>query len=199
MKVKVYIEGGGDSDSQHERFREAWTGFFKKANLQKMPRVVCGGGRRRTYDKFKTAVDSEPDVFHLLLVDSEDLVSSGKSVWQHLKERKDDRFEKPKTLGRCDGFLTICCMESWLIADRQAVRGFFGPRLREKHLPDWQVLESKEKNDVLGALDRATAGCQRRYAKGEISFELLRSVSPAEVEQRCPAAKRLLDRLRELS
>ena len=200
MKVKVYIEGGGDSDSQHERFREAWTGFFKNAELRRMPRVVCGGGRRRTYDKFKTAVASEPDVVHLLLVDSEDLVATGKSVWAHLKERKDDRFEKPRRAGAGDAFLMICCMESWFLADRDALLKFFGENCREKALKPWPKLDRVPKRDVFDALHSASAHCgDRQYNKGDVSFRILSEINPTIVERQCPEAKRLLDRLRHLS
>lgn len=49
---------------------------------------------------------------------------------------------------------------------------------------------------VLQALDRATAGCAKRYAKGRVSFELLGRLNPNLVEQACPHARALLVRLR---
>ena len=56
------------------------------------------------------------------------------------------------------------------------------------------------KDAILKALEGATAACDRRYVKGKrsaaVSFEWLASVDPAKVEQACPHARRLLDRLR---
>jgi hypothetical protein len=50
----------------------------------------------------------------------------------------------------------------------------------------------------MAALDRATAGCKKRYSKGKVSFELLGQVNPTLVETACPHAKALLDRLRAM-
>lgn len=55
-----------------------------------------------------------------------------------------------------------------------------------------------EKSRVFEALAAATAACGRkRYSKGKVSFDLLKSIDPAIVEQKCPDAKQLLDRLRQ--
>ncbi len=65
-------------------------------------------------------------------------------------------------------------------------------------LRQWPSLEDVSKDDVLDALERATTGCPRRYAKGPVSFELLERVVPARIEAECPRAKALLDFLRTL-
>ena len=62
----------------------------------------------------------------------------------------------------------------------------------------WPDIEQVAKPDIMSTLDRATADCSRRYAKGKLSFELLAELAPAKVEQNCAAAKLLLDRLRDL-
>lgn len=99
-----------------------------------------------------------------------------------------------------DAFLMICSMETWFVADRRTLQIFSGQHWRENALPKWEKLEEASKEQVFSALDRATAACRsRRYAKGAVSFKLLGEIDPAEVEKKCPAAKRLLDRLRSLS
>ncbi len=101
MKIKIYIEGGGDSHLQDTEFRAAWAAFFENAGLgalRKRPKIVRGGGRTQTFDDYQTAVKSrKSDEMPLLLVDSEDLVSSGHGAWQHLKARDD--WEKPAGAG----------------------------------------------------------------------------------------------------
>lgn len=199
MKVKIYIEGGGDIDGQRERFRAAWVKFFKKSGLTNMPQTVVCGSRTRAFDRFTTAVRHDADMLHLLLVDSEDGVKSGKSAWQHLKNRKDDNFDKPSKAGVKDAFLMICCMETWFLADRDALAAFFGQGFNGKAIPAWAKLEEVPKRDVIDALDRSTKACgPRQYAKGDLSFELLATINPTEVEQKCDEAKRLLNRLRAL-
>jgi hypothetical protein len=55
-----------------------------------------------------------------------------------------------------------------------------------------------EKIRVFEALASATAACGRkRYSKGKVSFDLLKSIDPAIVEQKCPDAKWLLERRRQ--
>lgn len=73
VKVKIYAEGGGEGQLLDTLFRQGWTEFFKKAGLAgKMPSVVRGKGRGRTYDLFKTAMKNrKANELPLLLVDSE--------------------------------------------------------------------------------------------------------------------------------
>ncbi len=89
-------------------------------------------------------------------------------------------------------------METWLVADRNTLRTYFGPSFRKNALPRRPALEDVSKKDVLDALGRATAGCPKRYSKGVVSFELLEQTDPARVENACPHAKKLLNRLRTL-
>jgi hypothetical protein len=197
VKVTIYIEGGAPGPKADAKFREAWSTFFGKAGLPRRPTVVRGKGRTETFDDFCNHIRDEPENgVPLLLVDSEGLVRQEHSTWQHLKSH--DRWDKPDGAGDADAFLMVSCMETWLVADRGAFQAFFNPNLREKHLPEWPNLESVPGADVRAALDRATKACKRPYSKGQLSFELLATISPNEVEDRCPAAKRLLDRLRQL-
>ena len=69
---------------------------------------------------------------------------------------------------------------------------------REQHLKQWPVLEDVSKQTVLSALAQATAGCTKQYAKGKVSYELLKKLDPALVEAACPHAKALVDRLRNV-
>lgn len=199
MKIKLYIEGGGDSHLQDTEFRAAWAAFFEKAGLRtlrKMPATFRGGGRAQTFDAYCTAVKNRRQgELPLLLVDSEDLVAAGRSVWQHLKQR--DGWNKPAGAGSHDAFLMITCMETWFVADQTALREFFHGCWRDQSLPRWPQLENVEKTKIFRALDQATASCgARKYSKGKVSFELLQCIDPAEVERACPAVKSLLDRLR---
>ena len=162
-----------------------------------MPKVVRGGSRTQTFARFATDVaEQSADVVPLLLVDSERPVGAGHSVWQHL--RASDRWNKPAGAGNHDAFLMVQIMETWFLADHNALRNYFGSRFRDNALGQWVALEDVPKDSVLNALRNATARCPKRYAKGRVSFELLGQVNPARVEAACPHAKAILDRLREL-
>ena len=87
-------------------------------------------------------------------------------------------------------------METWLLADLDALRRYFGAEFRENAINRWPVLEHVPKATVLKAPERATAACRKSYAKGRVSFELLARVDPDRVEAACRHARALLDRLR---
>lgn len=198
VAVKIYVEGGGEGERADTTVREAWASFFTAAGLKgRMPRVVRGQGRKRTYDLFKTAVTNPaPDTLPLLLVDSEDAVDPNHTVWDHLKSR--DGWDRPHGAGSDDAFLMVQVMETWFLADRDALRKYFGPKLNENVFVEWPDLEAVPKITILKTLEKATASCKTNYAKGQTSFEVLARVDPAEVEKRCPHARQLLTRLRNL-
>ena len=196
MSTKIYAEGGGDGPVLDTLFREAWRNFFTTARLSgRMPRVIRGKGRAQTFDMFTTAIETaEQGEVPLLLVDAEDAIAPGHSVWQHLKAR--DNWDRPSLTEEDQAFLMVRIMETWFLADRTLLRDYFGPQLREHHLKQWPALEEVPKQTVLTALELATADCQRKYAKGRVSYELLGRVNPTLVETTCPHARDLLVRLR---
>ena len=151
----------------------------------------------QTFDMFATAIGSpRPGELPLLLVDSEDPVAPGHTVWQHLKAR--DNWDRPNGAADDRAFLMVQVMETWFLADRDLLRQYFGAALREQHLRQWPALEALTKDTVLNTLVQATAGCTRSYSKGRVSYELLAKLNPGDVEAKCPHAKALLDRLKNL-
>ena len=197
MKATLYVEGGGDGRSLHSRFREGWREFLRSAGVDGRVKIVRGGGRERTYRRFATAAASAGSgAVALLLVDSEDPVAAGHTIWRHLAAR--DGWTRPGDAGDDQAFLMVQAMETWFLADRDALRAYFGDGFRAKAIRAWPDLESVPRETVLDALKRATAACRKSYAKGRVSFELLARIDPARVEAACPHARALLDRLRSL-
>lgn len=199
VKVKLYIEGGGESALQDTLFRKGWATFFEKAGLgalRKMPATVRGGSREQTFDAYQRAVQTRIDgELPLLLVDSEEVVRAGRTAWEHLAEA--DGWQRPGGAGEDTAFLMITCMETWFIADREALRKFFHGGWRENAVPQWPDLERMEKSRIFLALAAATAECGRkRYSKGSLSFDILRVIDPNVVMQHCPSARKLIERLR---
>ena len=92
----------------------------------------------------------------------------------------------------------VQAMETWFLADRGALRDFFGPSLNENHFRAWQNLEDVHRDTVLNVLEQATRACQKPYRKGRVSFELLGQIDPQRVAAACPHAGELLAYLRAL-
>ena len=204
--VKLYVEGGGDTATLKSACREGFTTFITKAGLTRRPRIVACGSRRDAFDSFCTAIAGGEDA--VLLVDSEDAVNvqhqTGKPEdwmpWLHLKARQGDGWDKPQGSADTDCHLMVQIMESWFLADREALKGFFGQGFKETALPSANIaVEGVAKLQVYAALTQATNHCKTKaaYGKGEHSFKLLKTIDPAKVTQASPWAKRFVDELRK--
>lgn len=196
MSAVLYIEGGGDNRRLGAEFRQGWKAFLTNAGLSgRLPKVVRGGTRQQTFDRFVTAVgDSQGGTTPILLVDSERPVAAVHSVWRHLRTR--DGWHKPAAAGDDQAFLMVQVMETWFLADRNALQTYFGDRFITNAIRQWPQLEKVPKETAFDALKKATAGCSKAYSKGKVASELLAQIDPALVEAACPHAKSLLDRLR---
>jgi len=86
-------------------------------------------------------------------------------------------------------------METWLMADRDALLRHFPGMNQHKLLPD-VGLEGRRKEDVNVALDRATSPSHRgSYNKGRDSFDLLSKVEPTKLKSKLPHFQRLINTL----
>lgn len=203
--VKLYVEGGGDSKALRSECREGFKTFITKAGLENRPRIVACGGRRDAFDFFCKAIANGEEA--ILLVDSEDAVIAQNQhgqpdswrPWAHLKARVDDGWDKPDDTADTQCHLMVQVMESWFLADPDALKKFFGPGFKENALPaDNNAVESIAKQQIYGVLQQVSSNCKTKatYGKGEHSFKLLAMIDPAKVTQASPWAKRFVDELR---
>ena len=198
MKVKVYVEGGGDGKDLRTRCRKGFSSFFEKATLAgRMPKVVACGGRDAAFDKFRTALEArKADEFIVLLVDSEGPLADDAGPWRHLAGR--DGWDRPPAATDEHAHLMVQCMEAWFLADRDGLAGYYGRDFNLNTLPRRREIEEVAKDDVFDGLRNATRRCKKgEYGKGRHSFEILEETDPAKVFDASPHAKRLIDTLRE--
>ena len=198
VTVKLYVEGGGDFKKLQSQCRQGFRTFLEKAGFKgHMPRIVSCGGRREAYDRFNTACRSKEEI-SLLLIDSEEFVSSNVSPWNHLSNRSGDGFTKPSNATDDQCHLMVVCMESWFLADRVALHKFFGQGFNANALPQNSNIEFISKKDVYDGLQNATSHCKPKapYGKGEHSFKILGLINPTKVCAVSPWAKRFLDALK---
>ncbi len=201
MKVKIYIEGGGnDNASLKAKCRRGFTIFFKNSGLTgKMPSVVACGSRNEAYHDFCIAVKNAKDgIMPMLLVDSEAPVVQGdiNFPWTHLKTR--DQWDRPAGVEEDQAHLMVQCMESWFVADKETLKAYFGVEFSENYLPRQVVVETIAKGQLEIGLKKATRPTQKgEYGKGAHSFEILENLNPEIVQTASPWAKRLIDTLKE--
>ena len=194
MKVKMYVEGGGDNRFLRAQCREGFRDFFCKAGLMgHMPRIVASGGRVKAFEDFRNALKKAgAEDFIVLLVDSEDSVGVEEGSWAHLKRR--DNWDKPVAATDENAHLMVQCMESWFLADQDELATFFGDGFHPKALPARPKVEDISKKDVMDSLKAASRHCGKKgeYNKGRHSFNILSCLDPAKVTASSPHAKRLI-------
>ena len=200
--VFLYVEGGGDS--LNEEFRQAFASLLEKSALgtTKRPRVVPCGSRDEALKSFRTALGLGKRA--LLLVDSEGPIDeihqspadkpSQWRPWGHLKQR--DAWRRPGGAKDADCHFMVQMMESWFLADWDALAAFFGQGFDASRKPNGP-LEQSSKNSIELALKQASRHSRTKgeYSKGLHSFKILAALSAERLTQQSPWAKRLVDEL----
>ena len=162
VSSKLFVEGGGDSKTLKTASRKGFRTFIENAGLEKQrPRIVACGSRTNAYRDFRNEHNSAPQEggSALLLVDAEGPVRE-EGPWQHLKAHEG--WARPANAMDNQCYLMVEVMESWFLADRQALIEFYGQGYRAAALPANQNIEQISKQDVLNGLILASRDTKRR-------------------------------------
>lgn len=196
VSMRIYVEGGGDSKSLRIECRRGFSELLKKAGLAgRMPGIVACGRRNKAYKDFCTALQlaSSSDC-PMLLVDAEGPVSDLLNPWGHLLD--NDNWNKPADAESDQCFLMTQLMESWFLADREALADYYGGGFRSSSLPGNPQIEEISKDSVIRGLECATRNTRKgTYNKGLHSFHILARIDPARVRHVSPCAERLFNML----
>lgn len=189
-KTTIYIESGGDSKELHTRCRKGFRKLLENCGFTGyMPRLVACGGRDSAFDDFNIAHANKSDSDYVaMLIDSEDPLDN-LDVWGHLKRR--DGWDKPLDSEDDQVLFMTTCMETWIVADQDALAKHYGDRLQESALPPLYDLESRLRHDIQERLAHATRDCSNAYKKGKRSFAVLEKLSPDELEWYLPSFVRV--------
>ena len=188
--IFIYYEGGKKLQPGFRQFLDSlYQRDFKI-------RLVSGGAN--SIADFITGVKSNRNALNILLKDSE-----GLSIRESLIEvRKHDHWESGLDSQIEDDQLhfMVQIMESWFLADRPALRRFYGQGLLENRLPRNDRVEEIPKDDVLNGLNEATSATQKgKYHKTRHAPELLNRLDPAKVRAAAPACDRLFRALEQFT
>lgn len=117
--------------------------------------------------------------------------------WVHLKNLDD--WDRPAGAEDEQCFLMAQIMESWFLADRDALARYYGDGYLESALPGNPQIEKIPKEKVLKGLKQASRRTQKgSYNKGRHSFVLLAAIDPGMVRRAAPCADRLFSILNRL-
>lgn len=193
---RIYIEGGGDTAEGRARCREGFRRLLENCGFKgRMPVLRVCGSRNAAYDDFRTAHENgAANDYIALLVDSDDPVADINATWNHLRQRDD--WQRPAGADNEQVLLMTTSMETWIVADRDALATHYGQCLQASALPPLANLENRDRHDVQGRLERATRSCSQPYAKRPHSFAVLGKLNPDTLRQYLPSfrrARRILD------
>lgn len=199
MKVVVYVEGGGDKRKILDDCRRGFGQLFEKVvpTLHR-PRVIACGGRGCAFHDFQRDVSQGREGFLILLVDSEGPVSANVTSWGYLSAREDDQLDQPPGTTEEQAHLMVQCMESWFLADREALSGYYGQGFLTNSLPARVNVEEILKRDIEAGLEHASQHTQKGpYHKTRHGFDLLALLDPAKLRSASEHARRLFEVLEE--
>lgn len=197
MSVRIYVEGGGDQSETIAKCRSGFARFFGQfVEEGKKPKVIACGSRNAAYRDFCIALRQHKSDAVLLLVDAEDEILH-LDCWKHLKSR--DNWQQPQGAGATTVYLMVRCMETWFLADKEALAAYYGKDFSIDDLPKHTSIESVSKKDVEAGLHRASALTTKgNYHKTRHGFDILASLNPEKVARGSVHAKRLIDFLSAL-
>ncbi|MGB2819889.1 MAG: DUF4276 family protein, partial [Phycisphaerae bacterium] len=88
---------------------------------------------------------------------------------------------------------------AWIVADRAAMRDFYGQGFRESAIPETEDVEQIDKARLLEGLDRASRDTQKGpYHKVHHAARLLERIDPQVVRSRARHCERLFATLRKV-
>lgn len=196
--IWIYVEGGGGKDSKdhmRQAFGQFLTGPRVAAREQRVRwRVVLCGSRDNTFKGFHARQKSHPNAHVFLLVDAEQPIVG--SAREHLAAREPWDLSVA-TDDQCQ--LMAQVMESWFLADPQALERYYGQQFASKQIPARENVEKIDKPAVFAALKAATRNTSKgKYDKADHAPQILKALDSDRVRSRAPHCDRLFRALAEV-
>ena len=180
--IRIYIEG---DKKLLPGFRQFLNQFYNRGS--RIDLAMCGPN---VIGDFANGIRKFPDSINVLLMDSEGPFTSDliQSVRTH------DRWDPSSNYSVPDESLNfmVQVMESWFLADMQALSAYYGRAFSANRLPANSAVEEIPKDDVLSGLAGATrATTKGRYHKTNHGPRLLEAIDPDKVCAAAPNCSRL--------
>ena len=190
--VAIFMEGGGQGREFRTPLRAGMDVFLRELKETARAKswrwnLSCSGSRNAAFKDFEIARRRGGHTLVVLLVDAEGPVSasprdhlSAKEGW-NMGDSNDDAIH-----------LMTQTMETWILADSEALADYYGQNFAQNALPKSDDLEKVSKEDVEQALKQATRKTQKgAYHKIEHASDLLELIDPKKAREKCRHCDRL--------
>ena len=195
--ITIFMEGGGSalgSAAIRQGMGEFLTSVRSAARKKGIVwNLVPCGSRENTFARFSESLDPAQDaVARILLVDAEAVVAAT-DPRVHLRNQDGwDLTGVPADTIH----LMVQVMETWIVADPDALGRYYGRNFVPGRLPSPTGLENRPKAQIETALRNATKRTKKgSYHKIKHASKLLGRIDPAKVRARCPHCSRLFEEL----
>ena len=195
-EIRVYFEG----DSA---LRKGFNNFLKsEIDLARQRgfgfNLIAGGSTAETIKDFMIAARTHKDAINIVLIDS-DKPDNGNLI-ADLKQRESWDIEVGAEIQDYQIHFMVQVMESWFLADRDALKKYYKQGFREGRLPGNQNnVEQISKSDVNDGLKNATRDTRKnKYHKTRHAPALLSGLDVDKVRCNAPSCNRLFHSLRSL-
>jgi len=185
-EIRFHIEG-------HSRLHSGFQNFLAEIRETARRRGVgwtLTMAQGQAVRDFMKGLRTHPNAFHVLLIDSDGPPDG--QLRENLHRRSDWSPLRGSTVSEEQEQWMVQVMESWFLADRDALRAYYRAQLRESALPQNPRIEQIPKQDVLEGLKRATGG---DYHKGADAPRILQLLRPDLVRERAPHCRTLFESL----
>lgn len=199
MEIKLYVEGGGKGSHKRAtiKLQQGFDAFFRElkdaAREKKISfKIIPSSDTQTTYEDFMLSVRNSPQSLNLLLVDSDDVVAENENARAFL-QKKHKKWNL-QTVKDAQCHLMVQIMESWFIADVDALKEFYGQRLKVSAIPKNKNVEAIEKERVENSLKAATVKTNKeKYHKINHGAKILELISSQKVRAAAPHCERLFE------
>lgn len=196
MSAYIYLEGGASGPNSkvlNIRCERAFHKLLDKMGfVGRKPRLVACGGRNDVYRAFIRGLRLMDTEYVGMWIDSEEPMSDHESAWRHLGGVTTVAvWDRPEGAEDDQVLFMSTCMETWIVADRAALRDHYKEKLKENALPHTGNLENIQRRAVQQALELATGDCKNAYTKGKRSFDILEKLDPDILKRHLPSFVRV--------
>jgi hypothetical protein len=197
-EIRIYVEGGGDQKDRRAKLREGFGIFLKELRQECQRRrigwklILCGADQGAC-EQFRDALDQHSEALCLLLVDADQPVQG--TARAHIETLHRRAFD---AAGDRQFHLMAQVMESWFLADPDALAAHFGRDFHRNALPKHADVEAVPKEQVLGALERAAKDTKKGgYDKIQDGAALLQKISPEKTRKQARHCDQLFKDIRQ--